>query len=129
MQKKDVASAAFPTPAHEPLETASDETRKTAKKRLVFLSCEELEQLPSFDAAPYIDREVVRRLSESILQDGLLLPPVISSEDLLVCGHHRRAAIIALHAARPDAYARHFPRGVPVLRRPFAARSKPARAT
>ena len=83
---------------------------------------------PLYDGAP-IEKRMQRLLEEDIRESGLRQPLLVDlAAKFLIAGAHRREAVLALHAADPDALASVMPHGVPVIRTDYAAADDMTRA-
>jgi ParB family chromosome partitioning protein len=83
---------------------------------------------PRQDSTREIEPEHVRALAESIAALGLIEPIVVDVAQRLLAGGHRVEALKFLRDQQPDAYARWFASGVPVLSKDFDAEVNPSRA-
>ncbi|NJR62912.1 MAG: ParB/RepB/Spo0J family partition protein [Cyanobacteria bacterium CRU_2_1] len=76
-----------------------------------------------------LNQSHVLALAESIAVLGLIEPLAIDSQNRLLAGSHRRAAISLVKQEYPDAFDLQFPGGlVPVLTMPFDSETDPALA-
>ncbi|MFE4108429.1 ParB N-terminal domain-containing protein [Almyronema epifaneia] len=76
-----------------------------------------------------LDAKHVAELADSIAALGLIEPLVVDSQNRLLAGSHRRAAILYLRETEPDTYAERFPAGqIPVQIMPFNSELEPDRA-
>lgn len=68
----------------------------------------------------------VDKLMESIATLGLIEPIVVDTQNRLLAGGHRRAAILKLKEEKPEAFDQQFPNGkVPVRVMPFDSEENP----
>jgi len=76
-----------------------------------------------------LNRDHVLALAESIRVLGLIEPLAIDSQNRLLAGSHRRAAIAMVKQDHPEEFDRHFSDGlVPVLTMPFDSEAEPSLA-
>ena len=67
----------------------------------------------------------VEELAKSIALLGLIEPLAVDSQNRLLAGGHRKAAISHLRETDPNAFEKHFPEGIPVHRLSFDAELQP----
>ena len=89
------------------------------------LALDSITDRPGGDTRPLNQRHV-ESLAESIAVLGLIEPIVVDQAGRLLAGGHRRAALHLLQNENPDAFAKHFLKGmIPVRLMPLDAEQDP----
>ena len=91
------------------------------------LPLDEIRDRAAGDTRP-LNADHVEELVKSIALLGLIEPLVVDSQNRLLAGGHRRAAILQLWENEPEVFDQHFPSGVPVHRLSFDSEREPEMA-